>query len=201
MIRCVVFDLGEVLSSPASLYAEGAALLGVDPAAYEAAYWAGRVQYDQGASDTQYWTPILTSLGRPATPERVRAIAELDARQWVDGVHPDALALLHDVRAAGRLVGVLTNAPFSVDLALADAPYADDADYWFVSASMGVAKPDPAVYYRVQEVVDLEPHEIAFIDDRPENVYGARQAGWEAHLFVDDAGTRSWLRSLEVLGQ
>ena len=64
---------------------------------------------------------------------------------------------------------------------------------------MGVTKPDPAVYFRVQEVVDLEPAELAFIDDRPANVYGARQAGWEAHLFVDDADTRAWLVGLGVL--
>jgi putative hydrolase of the HAD superfamily len=199
VIRCVVFDLGQVLSSPAGLYTEPAALLGVEASAFEALYWRNRVAYDAGGSDTAYWTPLLTALGKPAPPETVRALAQLDARLWVEGMRPEALQIVRDVRKAGRLVAMLSNAPFALDLALVDAPYAGDADYWFVSASMGVTKPDPAVYYRVEEVTELAASELAFIDDRPNNVYGARQAGWEAHLFVDDADTRAWLRGLEVL--
>ena len=200
MIRCVVFDLGQVLSSPAGLYTEPARLLGVDPAAYEARYWIGRVPYDRGGTDADYWTPLLADLGKPAPPETVMTLAHLDAQLWIDGMRPGALDLLARVRSAGRLVAVLSNAPFALDLALADAPYADAADYWFVSASMGLTKPDPAVYFRVEEVTELEPSELAFIDDRPANVHAARQAGWNAHLFVDDADTRAWLREIGVLG-
>lgn len=198
MIRCVVFDFGQVLSSPPGLYTDPARRLGVDPAAYEAAYWVGRTEYDRGGSDAAYWTPLLRSLGRPATPEMVRELAALDAAAWVDGVRPAALQLVRDVRAAGRLVAVCSNAPFSLDLALADADYAGEVDYWFVSASMGVTKPDPAVYDRVEEVTEVAPAELAFVDDRPANVHAAREAGWQAHLFVDDAATRAWLRSLEL---
>ena len=199
MIRCVVFDLGQVLSSPAGLHTEPAALLGVEPSAYEARYWDGRVAYDRGGTDDAYWGPLLRDLGRPDTPESVRALAQLDARLWVEGMRPTALQLLRDVRAAGRLVAILSNAPFALDLALADAPYADAADYWFVSASMGVTKPDPAAYNRVEEVTELTASELAFIDDRPANVFGARQVGWQAHLYVDDSDTRAWLREIGVL--
>lgn len=199
MIRCVVFDLGQVLSSPPTLYTEAAALLGVDAAAYEDRYWTGRRAYDVGGSDASYWAPLLTDLGIQATPERIRAMADLDTRLWIEGMRPEALQLMADVRAAGRLVAVLSNAPFVLDMALADAPYADAADYWFVSASMGVAKPDAVAYYRVEEVTELPGSELAFIDDRPDNVHGARALGWNAHLFVSDADTREWLRSIEVL--
>jgi putative hydrolase of the HAD superfamily len=199
VIRSVVFDFGQVLSSPTELYTAPAARLGVDAAAFEAAYWTDRVAYDRGGTDAAYWTPLLQSLGRRATPELVRELAALDARLWVEGVRPEALQVVKDVRAAGRLVAILSNAPFSLDLAFVDAPYADAADYWFVSASMGVTKPDQPVFYRVEEVLELPPDEIAFIDDRPANVHAAREAGWQAHLFVDDADMRGWLTDLRVL--
>lgn len=195
----MVFDFGQVLSSPSELYNAPAARLGVEPAAYEAAYWTGRLAYDQGGTDAEYWTPLLRSLERPTTPELVRELAQLDARLWVEGVRPDALDIVHEVREAGRLVAILSNAPFSLDLAFVDAPYADAADYWFVSASMGVTKPQEPVYFRVEEVLEMQPDEIAFLDDRPANVHAARRAGWQAHLFVDDADTRAWLRELRVL--
>lgn len=199
MIRCVAFDFGQVLSSPSDLFTGAATLLGVSPSDYEALYWKDRVAYDCGGTDSAYWTPILTALGKPATPEMVRRLAAFDAQTWVDGVRDEALDLMRDVREAGRLVAVVSNAPFALDMAFAQAPYADLADYWFVSASMNVVKPNPATYFRVEEVTELAADEIAFIDDRPRNVDGARAQGWQAHLWVDDADTRAWLTSLGVL--
>lgn len=199
MIRCVVFDLGQVLSSPPGLFTEPARMLGVEPSAFEALYWANRVAYDTGGTDAANWIPVLKALGKPTTPELVRTLAQTDARLWIEGMRPEALQLMKDVRASGRLVAVLSNAPFALDMALVDAPYAEDADFWFVSASMGMVKPDPAVYERVVEVVELRPDELAFVDDRPANVFAARQAGWAAHLFVDDSDTRAWLQGLEIL--
>ena len=64
---------------------------------------------------------------------------------------------------------------------------------------MGVMKPDLATYLRVGEVLDLEAYEIAFIDDRPENVAGAERAGWAAHLWSSDADSRAWLKSIGAL--
>lgn len=198
MIRAVVFDLGGVLASGEGVIDEPARLLGVDPAAFEELYWAGRAAYDAGASDREYWTPILEGVSKPAAVETIQQLARADAELWLE-VRPEARALVRDVRRAGRTVAVLSNAPFNVDNALLDSDFAEEADYWFVSASMGVMKPDLATYLRVGEVLDLEAYEIAFIDDRPENVAGAERAGWAAHLWSSDADSRAWLKSIGAL--
>ena len=198
MIRCVAFDYGQVLASPETIFTEPAARLRVRPEAYEAAYWTGRRAYDEGGPDADYWTPLLASLGKAAPPETVRALAKLDAELWAV-IRPAGLQLLRDVRATGTTVAVVSNAPFALDLALAASDFADEADLWFVSASMGMTKPNRGVFLRVAEVAEAAPDEIAFIDDRPENVHGAREAGWHAHLFVDDDDTRSWLGAIGVL--
>ena len=198
MIRAVVFDLGGVLASGEGMIDEPARLLGVDPAAFEELYWAGRAAYDAGASDREYWTPILEGVGKPAAVETIQQLARADAELWLE-VRPEARALVRDVRRAGRTVAVLSNAPFNVDNALLDRDFAEEADSWFVSASMGVMKPDLATYLRVGEVLDLEAYEIAFIDDRPENVAGAERAGWAAHLWSSDADSRAWLKSIGAL--
>lgn len=198
MIRAVVFDFGQVLASGDGVTREPARLLGVDPDAFAAEYWKGRLDYDRGGTETAYWTPILTALGVPAAPETIQHLAALDAQLWLD-VRPDALQLLRDTRASGRLVAILSNAPFPFDLAVFGSEVAEEADYWFVSASMGVCKPDPAAYHRVTEVLELPPAEIAFVDDRSENVAGAQAVGWQAHLWASDADTRAWLVGLGVL--
>lgn len=199
MIRAVVFDLGKTLASGEGVITEPAAFLGVEPERFEELYYADRLPYDSGCSDADYWGPVLTALGKPATPETIQHLADLDADLWLR-LRPEAHRLLADVRASGRLVAILSNAPFSIDRALLSFPDADLADYWFVSASMGVLKPSGAAYYRVTEVLDLDPSEIAFVDDVQANLDGAERAGWHTHLWQSDADTRAWLEALGVLG-
>jgi len=198
MIRAVVFDLGQVLASGEGVISEPARLLGVDPEPFEELYWAGRRAYDEGATDAEYWGPILRALGRPAAYETIQQLAALDARLWTV-LRPEAPQILRDVREAGRLVAVLSNAPFALDLALVDVPYVNDADYWFVSASMGMTKPNAGAYHRVTEVLELPPAQIAFVDDREPNVRAAVEHGWQARLWASDADTRLWLTELGVL--
>lgn len=198
MIRAVVFDLGQVLASGEGVISEPARLLRCDPAQLEELYWAGRRAYDEGGTDLAYWGPILEAAGMPHAVDLIPGLAKLDATLWLI-LRAEARQLLADVRAAGKLVAVLSNAPAALDQALLDVDFADEADYWFVSAAMGAAKPKPEVYYRVQEVLEVRPEEIAFIDDRPANVAGAQAVGWNAHLWSSDADTRAWLEELNVL--
>ena len=198
MIRAVVFDLGGVLASGEGVTTEPAALLGVPEERFADLYWADRADYDAGASDREYWTPILTALGKPAAVETIQQLAKLDADLWLR-LRPDARRTLADLRANGLTLAVLSNAPFNLDVGLVDADFADEVDHWFVSASMGVCKPERVAYLRVAEVLELEPYEIAFIDDKQANVEGAERAGMVGHLWVSDADTRAWLTSLGAL--
>ncbi len=54
MTAAIVLDLGGVLSWPADLFTGPAALLGVAPEAYEAAYWTGRTRLDRGDPPAGY---------------------------------------------------------------------------------------------------------------------------------------------------
>ena len=58
----------------------------------------------------------------------------------------------------------------------------------FVSARMGVIKPDSAIYAQVEAEGGLAPDEMIFTDDRPENIDAAAARGWRVHLFTDWQG-------------
>jgi HAD superfamily hydrolase (TIGR01509 family) len=53
-----------------------------------------------------------------------------------------------------------------------------------VSAEEGVAKPDPELYLRACHRLGVAPACAGFVDDREENVVGARSAGLHAEVFV-----------------
>ncbi len=68
-----------------------------------------------------------------------------------------------------------------------------------VSGEERLMKPDLAIYTLALARFGLAPGDAAFLDDRPENVAAANDAGLIGHVFVDAADTRVWLGSLGLL--
>ena len=200
MIRAVVFDLGQVLASPPDIHSHPAGLLGVATDDFAAGYWTGRQDYDEGGSDADYWGPLLSGLGLAPDAESVALLAGTDATIWTR-IRPEAERLLADVAATGLVTGLLSNAPVPLGAAIEAAPWRRHLDRVYVSALIGSAKPKRAIYDHAAADLGVPPAEIAFVDDRPENVEGALAAGWTAHLWQDDADTRAWLTELGVLAE
>jgi len=67
--------------------------------------------------------------------------------------------------------------------------------FLYVSYVQGFIKPDPRSYARMEELFNLDPAETLFVDDRPENIEGAKNAGWHAELIENEA------RLFEVLDE
>jgi len=64
----------------------------------------------------------------------------------------------------------------------------DDAfDEIFISAEMGVAKPDAHIYEMVLEKLGVVPEECVFVDDFIENIEAARKLGMISIHFQDVA--------------
>ena len=60
-------------------------------------------------------------------------------------------------------------------------------DHPHASHLLGVRKPSRAIYDRFAERVGRAPGELLFFDDLPDNVEGARAAGWSSTR-IDPAG-------------
>lgn len=198
MIHAVVFDLGDVLASPPSLLPELAKRIGTTRERLETHYWEGRVDYDAGVPDEQYWGPLLEAVGVEAEPGLIADLAELDASCWSE-LRATARQLLREVRGAGVTVAVLSNSPRAMQVAADKAPWRSDVDHLFVSATIGLSKPDTALYRHVERKLGHEGREIAFVDDKQANVDAAVETGWQGHVWTSDADTRIWLVGLGVL--
>lgn len=55
-----------------------------------------------------------------------------------------------------------------------------------VSADVHIVKPSAGIYTHLLETYHLKPEECLFIDDRLNNVEGARAVGMQGHLFTGD---------------
>lgn len=153
------------------------------------------VVFDVGetlADETPYWSSVADKLGVPrftfmgvfggvvARGEHHWRTYELLGVDHVAGdassePYPDALACLVRMRAAGYVVGIAGNMPWSGQAA---------ADFVASAATLGAEKPAIEFFERLAELAGLPPGEIAYVGDRVDyDVEPALAAGMAAvHL-------------------
>jgi len=111
-------------------------------------------------------------------------------------VDEEVLAIADALRAGGIVVGVLTNGTDTVPAELAALGIDDRFDHLFNSAAIGFAKPDRRVFAAACEALGLAPERVAFTDDSPAKLAGARELGLPVDVFTGAAGLRAFLAGL-----
>ncbi len=67
------------------------------------------------------------------------------------------------------------------------------------SCYVGLRKPEPAIYRRALDILGSRPHRTLFIDDREENVAGAKAEGIKTIRFTGADALKKELQQLRVL--
>lgn len=191
MIRCVLFDLGNVLVR----------FRGVDRVAE---------LLGAGAATEAHWERWLRSpvvrdfeLGRLAPEEfAARFVAELELglgpgellaelERWISGPLPGSLELLDELRPRFVVACLSNTNPLHVPRLRRQ--FGDRFDRLFASCETGLLKPDPAAYRHVVAELGLEPSAILFFDDARLNVEAASELGLAAVRVQGPADCRAEL--------
>lgn len=104
------------------------------------------------------------------------------------GLEPDATMLgwVRDLRAAGIACHLATNQEdVKADFLERELGYGAVFDGLFVSCRLGAAKPDRRFFERVAAALPVPPQEVAFFDDKAENVDAADDVGFVGRRFTD----------------
>ena len=155
-------------------------------AVWDAIGLRGRAELDEVAQR------ITARLDVPATdvPE---LLADFSAH-WIR--NDELVEFLGSLRDRHRLA-IIGNIPSSGRFAFETVLELDAVfEAMFLSGELGVEKPDPRIYELALRQMGVEPERSLFVDDRPENVEGARAVGITAHRHVSNADTIAWVRSL-----
>jgi FMN phosphatase YigB (HAD superfamily) len=195
-IAFVYFDLGNILLSfdPKRACENVARRFGVDGrAAREAIYESGlQNEFEHGRlSGESFANQVRDALGRSRqqmpTGELLDAVSDM-----FDPVEsmPEALQAVRD---AGIPVGLLSNTCFAHWDWIRRQSYPATEfrfDVTVLSYEVGAMKPDLAIYEAAEQACAVPSEQILFLDDRAENVAGARQRRWRAVECV--GGPSSW---------
>ncbi len=178
-VRVVCFDLGGVLLRLVHGWSEACARAGVRAAGAVDGFHPLHRRFERGDLSEEAFVSAVAARGG-YEPDAIRAIVDA----WLIDLYPGVSALLDRIRVAGLTTACLTNTNARHWRMLAD-PWGRfgalaKLDHRFASHLLAARKPDPAVHRCVEGRLGAAPEEILFLDDRPENVEGARVCGWRA---------------------
>jgi putative hydrolase of the HAD superfamily len=187
-LRAVIFDYGMVLSGPPEPGARARLLeiSGLSPEVFDEHYWRYRLDYDRGTlTGHTYWPTIARDAGVSFSPEEIEALIEQDVLLWAT-VDPIMLDWVTRVRDSGMKTAVLSN--MGEDLLAymrENFGWLDRFHHLTWSCELNLIKPMAEIYEHTLEQLGVRAEEALFIDDRLENVEGARAVGIRSLLFRD----------------
>jgi HAD superfamily hydrolase (TIGR01509 family) len=133
-------------------------------------------------SEAEYWAAFADA-GIDVDPEAFHRTRR-EGYAWLDGMRD----LLADLDGRVRRV-VASNYPIWVEEVAATWLHGL-IDEVFASCHLRARKPDEAFYRGLCGALGVPPHRVLFVDDREDNVVGAREFGMAAVRFVDAASVR-----------
>ena len=146
-------------------------------------------------TDAQWMAAVADRLPLPAA-QAAEAVAEWQAhRGFVD---PEVLALVRAVRAAGRPVGLATNATDLLRGDLAALGLAGEFDAVISSWELKIHKPAPEFFAAACAELGFDPRWVLFVDDDDRSVRGARAAKLPAFRWTGPDGIPYLKRALDL---
>lgn len=197
LIQAVIWDLGGVLARtndrrPRSELARrlGISYEELDDVVFHS---SSALQASLGEISTgQHWANVYQTLDWPLEHQQ-----EFQDLFWGgDSIDQQLVATIRGLKPAYK-TGLLSNNWPNLRRLIKDRWKIGDAfDDLVISAEVGLMKPDPRIYQLAMERLDVQPAQAIFVDDFPENIQAAQQAGWHTILFQNPDQARSDLNSL-----
>ncbi|MBC8263811.1 MAG: HAD family phosphatase [Anaerolineales bacterium] len=185
-IEAIIFDFGGVLAPFDQLdsFQEQEARLGLQPGNLAEILWQSpdwRLAEVGAITDEEYWRRIGAQLGLHTS----EAIRDFQQHLFRDAKTDQRMAdLVRRLRGRYR-TGLLSNASDALPRLIRERyGLAGLFDVEVVSALVGLAKPDPAIYRLALERLGTAPEATIFVDDYEPNVASAAELGIQAIHFV-----------------
>jgi putative hydrolase of the HAD superfamily len=199
-IRAIYWDIGGVLLTNGWDHEERARVLAqfsIPREEYESRHEEPNDRWEKGElTDEQFLEETVFFKPRSFTPsdfiEAIRAQS-----QWLPGGAKDVITLLRQQNALK--MAMLNNESGALnDYRIARFGLAEYFDGFFCSAYVGMRKPDPRMFRAGAEMLNLQPQECVFVDDRENNCAAAAEVGMHAIQYTSEAALREALSGLGV---
>lgn len=203
-IKTVLFDIGGVLLTNGWDRAERLRVFehfGLDPADHEQRHEPANDAWEKGLiTAEEFLARTVFFQPRPFTSAEFLGQMKAQSRELPAG--QGAMGVLQLLRTKGgvRLAAISNEARELTGYRIEQFHLERYFDAFFVSCYLGLRKPDPRIFTLVLDVLQLQPEETVFVDDRTENCDSARNLGVHGIQFRGEAPLAAELARLDVLG-
>ena len=198
-ISTLLWDVGGVLLTNGWDRKERAAVLeqfALDDVAFEPRHELANDAWEKGLMTAeQYLLQTVFYEPRPSTPA-----AFLQAMKERSVLLPHgAIRILQELAASEEVeLAILNNEARELnDYRIERFEFGRYFDVFLSSCYLGLRKPDPKIFELALDVLQRDPEEVAFIDDRPGNCAAAEALGIHAIQYQDES---QCAQALERLG-
>jgi putative hydrolase of the HAD superfamily len=185
-IKAVILDYGEVLCYPPTAEEMGrmSAAFGMDLVPFRKFWDSDRLRFDRGdLSPEAYWSSVAKETGAQLTPEQIVQLRRWDLEMWGHD-NSTMVEWLRQMHSSGIKTGLLSNMPHEmVSYVRQKFAWLDQFDHLTFSAEVSLIKPEAAIYEHSLRGVGVPASEALFVDDKEQNVQGARALGMHAIRF------------------
>ena len=195
--RAVIFDLGKVLvdfdyriaaraMSPHSRLAPDQFKQVIDQSPLLGQYESGRL------TTAEFEAEVRRLTGYGGSPDHFR-----EAFANIFEEIPEMTRLKDEIRQRGIPAFIFSNTnEIAVEHIRRQFPFFEGFDGFVLSYEIGAIKPDAEAYAAVERATGFRGPELLYLDDRADNIAGARPHGWQAILHETPAATRGILSNL-----
>jgi len=181
LISAIALDIGEILirlDFDGWVRALGLGRYGGLRSAMDAlGGWHAFDAFERGKLDEKGFRDwVLARLPEPMAPEAFRGVWNAVLSGPVPGIEPLVLELAQRV----PLYALSNTNVLHLEYIVEHYPWFSCFQEILASCRLGHRKPEAAIYRVLVERAGVRPEEILFVDDRPENVEGARRLGLTA---------------------
>jgi epoxide hydrolase-like predicted phosphatase len=197
-IKAVIFDWGGVLIDDPRpvLMRYCSKSLGVHENQYVTAHWKFAADFIKGLiGEDVFWARVCGELNKPGP--KVRSLWG-DAFRAAYSPRLKVFAIASQLQKSGYKTALLSNTEVPAVEFFRQLQY-DMFDVLVFSCEEGMMKPERKIYEITVERIGCQPGQAVFIDDRPENVNGAKQAGLNTILFENIEQVKDELARLSVI--
>lgn len=162
-------------------------------------YWSGVMSLSEEESlQFERYVIVLKELGIP-DPDGSLKTQLHEACFWLNHTRlfPEVRQVLSALTNQGVHIGLISNAPPSMKTALENLGIASFFQTMTISSSVGLLKPDPAIYHLALGKSDTSPASAVFVDDQEQNALGACSIGMWGGL-MDRSGSQASTKCTRV---
>ncbi len=195
MIKAIVFDVGGVLLDNAwpAMLEHYTTHLNVEQGRFVEVYEDIVNEWQSGSiREEVFWERMCRRLERNMPKSE---------SLWLDGFKKaykekdDVFKLIKSLKEKGYKIGLLSNTEVPIMHFLIEKQY-QHFDVFIYSCGIGLIKPDREIYEETAKQLTVLPEETIFIDDKEENVEGAKKIGMIGVQFKDAKQLENMLHTL-----